>query len=268
MSFVAKSLVAQWKLKQNKLNYTVMKTSIFSAIVFASVMMISSCGNTDSINENSIPAKSYNICILLDGTDRISNQAGVPVVSPDEIVEFAKMFANNGGGSLYLGYIDDNCDNNKVAVFEWNEKKPVEIGKKPGYMKVAEYNKLKASNDSTIIAYRTALDSAITEFSHNCETICESAYSETVAKHKKGSDVTGAINQAIRLLRANQDKYDFSYIILVSDGLDNVGKQLDDLQSSKLFIVNSNVSMHQYADIISKEFVTLKQSFNYIFSMK
>lgn len=243
-----------------------MKTSIFSAIVIASIMMLSGCGNIDSVNEDAIPPKSYNICMILDGTDRISHQAGIPLVLPNEIVEYAKLFANNGGGSFYLGYIDDNCDNNPVAVFEWNEKKPIGIDKKPGYMKVAEYNKLKASNDSLIIAYGCALDSAIVAFSQDCKTICESAYSETVAKHKKGSDVTGGINQAIRLLSANQDRYDFSFIILVSDGCDNVGKPLADLQSADLFIVNSNVSKHQYAGAVSKEFVTLSQTFNYIFS--
>lgn len=246
-----------------------MKMLLNFVTIIVSMTLLSCCGNLKSNPmENSAETNHYNLCLILDGTDRLSNQAGVPIVSSDEIVEFVKMFANNGVGSFYLSYVDNNCDNNRVAVFEWDMKKPTEIGRKPGHVKVAEYDAMKSANEMEIAAYSEALNDALELFAKECETICKSAYSDIVAKQKNGSDVTGAINQAIRLLKANQEESDFSSIILVSDGCDNVGKQLDDLQSSKLFIVNSNVSKHQYADIVSKEFVTLRQSFNYIFSKK
>ena len=256
------------KMKELK-KYTAMKKSNFLVILIAFSTVLSGCVNLESEHDKTtILAKRLNICVILDGTDRLCNQAGVPIVSSDEIVEFAKMLANNGVGSFYLSYVDNNCDNNRVAVFEWDMKKPTEIGRKPGHVKVAEYDAMKSANKMEMAAYSEALNNAVELFARDCETICKSAYSDIVAKQKNGSDVTGAINQAIRLLRANQEESDFSSIILVSDGCDNVGKQLDDLQSSKLFIVNSNVSKHQYADIVSKEFVTLRQSFNYIFSKK
>ena len=244
-----------------------MKKRNFLVILITFAAIVTSCASMESNQSDSNASIShYNLCLILDGTDRLSNQAGVPIVSSDEIVEFVKMFANNGTGSFYLSYVDNNCDNNRVAVFEWDMKKPTEIGRKPGHVKVAEYDAMKSANEMEMAAYSEALNDALELFAKECETICKSAYSDIVAKQKNGSDVTGAINQAIRLLKANQEESDFSSIILVSDGCDNVGKQLDDLQSSKLFIVNSNVSKHQYADIVSKEFVTLRQSFNYIFS--
>lgn len=238
------------------------------ATIFISMTIVSGCGHLSPKQDDFSLTNRYNLCLILDGTDRLSNQAGVPLVSPDEIVEFAKQFANKGVGSFYVSYVDDNCDNNRIAVFEWDKKRPVEIGKKPGHVKVAEYNAMKADNEMETSAYTAALENTIELFSKDCEMICKAAYSDNVAKQKKGSDVTGAINQAIRLLRANKEISDYSYIILVSDGCDNVGKQLDDLQSADLFIVNSNVSKHQYADIVSKEFVTLRQTFNYLFSKK
>lgn len=246
-----------------------MKKSNFLVILIAIVVVFAGCASSEPEKSNSNDTiKRYNLCLLLDGTDRLSNQAGVPIVSSGEVVECAKMLANNGVGSFYLGYVDNNCDNNRVAVFEWDMKKPTEIGRKPGHVKVAEHDAMKSANEMEMAAYSEALNNALELFAKDCETICQSAYSDIVAKQKNGSDVTGAINQAIRLLKTNQEESDFSSIILVSDGCDNVGKQLDDLQSSKLFIVNSNVSKHQYADIVSKEFVTLRQSFNYIFSKK
>lgn len=125
-----------------------MKKLLGFATIIASMAILSCCGNLESKQmEDSVVANHYNLCLILDGTDRLSNQAGVPIVSSDAIVEFAKMLANNGVGSFYLGYVDNNCDNNRVAVFEWDMKKPAEIGGKPGHVKVAEYDAMKSAND-------------------------------------------------------------------------------------------------------------------------
>ena len=87
-----------------------------------------------------------------------------------------------------------------------------------------------------------------------------------MAKQKNGSDVNGAINQAIRVLQASEDGSSTSYIILVSDGCDNVGKELQPIpDNTELIVVNTNVTKHQYGDLVSREFVNLQQAMKYIF---
>ncbi len=232
-------------------------------------MMASGCTgaignrNSDSVQD----CYSYNICLVLDGSDRLSNQNEVPQVSTEEIVGFAKSLAEKGRGSLYVSFVDNNCDNNKVAVFEWDMEKPSTLERKPGYMKASEYAEIEDANRQKHQEYSQALVNSIEYFSRDCSRITGMAYSDEVARQKNGSDVNGALNQAIRLLRAKEEQSDFSYIVLVSDGCDNVGKELTYFpQSTELLIVNSSVTQHPYGDIVSREFVTLKQALSYIFN--
>lgn len=246
-----------------------MKKFIELAIIIAIMTAaMSSCGSMESkLGNETKTINRYNICLVLDGTDRLTNENGVPQISSSEVVELAKMLANKGVGNLYLSYVDANCDNNKVAIFDWRKKRPIELGAKPGYMKMSEYKEIEEKYQSDTLSYSSSLVDAIGMFSRDCERICNIAYSDEVAKQKKGSDVNGAINQAIRLLRANEQQSDFSYIILVSDGCDNVGTELAFFpQSTQLLLVNSNVAKHQYGDIVEREFVTLGQASNYIFN--
>jgi len=60
----------------------------------------------------------YNICLVLDGTDRLTNENGVPQISSSEVVELAKMLENKSVKNLYLSYVDANCDKNKVDIFD------------------------------------------------------------------------------------------------------------------------------------------------------
>lgn len=246
-----------------------MKKFIELAIIIAIMTAaMSSCGSMESkLCDETKTINRYNICLVLDGTDRLTNENGVPQISSSEVVELAKMLANKGVGNLYLSYVDANCDNNKVAIFDWHKKRPIEIGAKPGYMKMSEYKEIEEKYQSDTLSYSYSLVDAIGMFSRDCERICNLAYSDEVAKQKNASDVNGAINQAIRLLRANEQQSDYSYIILVSDGCDNVGKELAFFpQSTQLLLVNSNVAKHQYDDIVEREFVTLSQASNYIFN--
>ena len=207
----------------------------------------------------------YNICLILDGTDRLSTQNGVPQISADEIVEFARSLSEKGGGYLFVTYIDKDVDNNAVAYFEWLEDAPLSLGTKPGYMKVSEYQRLKAENEAKMDAYRTNLAKAIDEFSSESAAIVKAAYSDAVAKEKRGSDVTGAVNQASHLLRSS-DVSGLSYIVLVSDGCDNVGKELVPLApDTKLIIVSSNVTKHPFGDVVLKEYVNFRQVKSYFF---
>lgn len=244
-----------------------MKNKAFFSIVMTVLLLLQSCG---SVKDESVPAdserKNYNVCIILDGTDRLSQSNSVPRIGIDEIVKFARTISEKGKGSLYVGYVDKNCDNNRVAIFEWNQDRPSEIGKKPDYMTVKEYNKKRHSSDSIADAYRNSIEAVIMNFRAEIESIQELAYSDFVAQQSRGSDVNGAINQAIRLLRASDGNFEKSYAVLVSDGVDNVGKTLNSLPNSiELLIVNANDSKHQYGDQVSREFVSLSQAFNYIF---
>ena len=239
------------------------------AALLVAMLLFVSCTETSRDKEQE--SNRYNICLVLDGSDRISKQNCIPQVSVEQILEIAQILTSNGTGSFYVCYVDGNCDNNTVALFEWQHEKPTKlrIEDKPSYMKMAEYKKLAAKYYIDSLTYSSGLANTIEKFTKDCEKICRMAYSNEVAKQKNGSDVNGAINQAIRLLRASEHQTDFSYIVLVSDGCDNIGKDLTPIpESTKLFTVNTNVAKHQYGELVSKEFVTLKQATNYIFNNK
>ncbi len=241
------------------------KYMITMATAIIAVLQGCTFSENETQNESS-GSKYYNICLVIDGTDRLSEQNGVPQVSVKEIEELARMLSHNGMGTLYVSYVDKDCDNNKVAVFEWNQVKPSETGRKPDYMKSKDFKKKKHENDSIINAYDTQLQIAIDRFGYECTSITELAYSDFVAQQRKGSDMNGAINQAARMLQASDCDSSLSYIITVSDGCDNVGKELNPLpESMELLVVNSNVAKHQYGNLVSKEFVTLRQALIYIF---
>lgn len=231
-------------------------------------MLVSSCAETtkDKTMNSEQNDYRYNICLVLDGSDRLSKQNEVPQVSIEQVVDLAKTLATNGTGSLYVSFVDANAQNNKIASFDWWQKRPSKLGEKPGYMKISEYEKAKSKSEQLEEKYTQDLVNATENFSRDCSNIIKLAYSDEVAKHKNGSDVNGAINQAIRLLRASEHQTDFSYIILVSDGCDNVGRELSYFpRSTELLIVNSCIAKHQYEELVSREFVTLKQALNYIF---
>ena len=244
-----------------------MKRNQLWAGIIAILTLLPACESiTKPVQGSMMSKKQFNICLVLDGTDHLSKQNGVPSITNDELIRVAETLSNKGIGCLYVSYVDKDCDNNQVAIFEWMEERPQAPGDKPGYMKMKEYNRLEEQYKDDKAAYDLLLSDALREFSQDCSVVSEAAYSDAVAHQKRGSDVNGAINQAGRLLRASKNGADISFIILVSDGCDNVGKGLLQLpQSTELFIVNSNVSKHQYNELISNEFVTLQQAVNYIF---
>jgi len=245
-----------------------MKNYQLWTILFVISVFLTSCNALASAQQDApTHQKQYNICLVLDGTDRLSEENGVPCVPYEEMVNLANTLTEKGTGNLYVSYVDNNCDNNRVAVFEWSEMKPSAPGNKPDYMKMAKYNELVSAYEEAQGKYSSHLEESIRAFSHDCSCIEKMAYSDVVAHQKKGSDVNGAINQADRLLRASAHGDNHPYIILVSDGCDNVGKELAELtQGTEILLVNSNVAKHQYGNLISREFVTLDQAINYIFN--
>lgn len=243
-----------------------MRTFQFLAIISAVLFIFSSCISSTNASEDKRLDKYYNICLVLDGTDRLSEQNGVPCISSNEITDIARTIANNGVGCFYVTYVDNDCDNNRIAVFEWTANKPEILANKPLYMQVKEFEEITRASKERLDAYDTELENSILQFDKEARIICQSAYTDAIARQKNGSDVNGAINQAGRLLSASERGS--SHIILVSDGCDNVGKELLGLSSSsELILVNTNVSKHHYRDIVSKECVTLKQAINHIFNL-
>lgn len=245
-----------------------MKKHLLITMVMVVMTLLQSCNSSSKEAQDVIQNdKQYNICLILDGTDRLTEENSVPELSSDEISNLAQKITEKGKGYFYVTYVDKDCDNNHMAFFEWQEDKPLCQGEKPGYMKMVDYKKQEKEFNETKESYDSRLTDAIEVFSNECMTILEFAYSDAVALQRNGSDVNGAINKAGKLLRASTQEGGHSYIILVSDGCDNVGKELYKLDANtELIIVNSNVAKHQYQEYVSKEFVTLKQVFNYIFS--
>lgn len=238
----------------------------FIMAVAITIVLQSCSAVSDEIRSATQNSKIYNICLIIDGTDRLSNQSGVPYVSVSELEGLARSISTFGNGSLYVGYVDANCNNNKVAVFSHEQAKPIKPKEKKDYQTWNEYNQVVESYSKENKEYKDIIEASIDNFCSDCITLTKLAYSDNVAKQKKGSDVNGAINQAIRLLKSSCCDNERSYIVLVSDGCDNVGKQLMAIPPEmELLLVNSNVSMHQYGEIVSREFVTLNQVSNYIF---
>lgn len=246
-----------------------MKKKLLLIMAAAMITVLHSCSAVaDETQSETQKTDRYNICLIIDGTDRLCNQNDVPYVSVAEMNSLANFICKNSLGTLYVSYVDKDCDNNKVAIFEQHDVRPSDIGPKPGYVQISKYNKKKKQCLKNQDAYNRKKEEAINQFSTECDIIVSSAYSNSVAKQLKGSDVNGAINKAIRLLRASEQMAGQSFIILVSDGCDNVGKQLHSLPNNvELLMVNSNVSKHHYENIVSKEFASLKQAQKYIFDI-
>lgn len=246
-----------------------MKKKLLLIMATAIMIVLQSCGAIADEKQSELQKTTYyNICLIIDGTDRLCNQNDVPYVSVAEMESLASFICKNGLGTLYVSYVDKDCDNNKIAIFEQNDIRPSDIGRKAGYVQISKYNKEKEQRQKDQDAYDRKEAETINQFSSECDLIVSAAYSNSVAKQQKGSDVNGAINKAIRLLCASEQQDGQSFIILVSDGCDNVGKQLHSLPNDvKLLLVNSNVSKHHYEDIVSKEFASLKQAQKYIFNI-
>lgn len=243
-----------------------MKSSLLFSMVAALMATFSSCNSMTGAPQETLQNQRYNLCLILDGTDRLSLENGIPQISAEEMTEIAKVISEKGLGNLYLSYIDDNCDNNQIVLFDWDMEKPSAPSEKKGYEMMSKYEEKETEYSNSMKAYNDRLKAAINNFIHESATLREKAYSDFVAKQINGSDVNGAINQAVHLLQASLHGSEKSYIILVSDGCDNVGKELKELPPNmELLIVNTNVTRHQYDNIVSREFATLRQASNYIF---
>lgn len=236
-------------------------------LILSAILAIASCATPESSDVVDSPITRYNIVVVLDGTDRLQAENVVPIVGQDEVLEVATKMLESGVGSMYITYVDNNADNNQSAILDFNETKPNKPEPRPSYVPVSEYRKQVEEpyqNDS--IDYEDSKVLHLRSFKKDCENIVQLAYSDVVATNKRGSDVIGAINQAYRLLKPNMTEANRNIIILVSDGVDNVGKEpLPNPDGVDLYLVNGSVSKHSLGDIVDNEFVTINQIIKHIF---
>ena len=238
----------------------IIKTFIAALLM---TFLIFGCSNVTTAPEEA--ERSFDIALIVDGTDVLSQQNGIPIVAPDSIVALANKLHHKGTGTLYVGYIDRDCDNNHVVVFNWTMTKPL-LAEKKVYQPNIEYNENRKKYEVAMYRFDSIFSFDSITLYNDCKDLLSKAYSDAVASDFAGSDIHGAINQACKLLQSNNSSSNSpSYIILVSDGVDNVGKILkplpDDIQ---LLIVNTNSVKHQLQlDVV--EYATLNQAINHIF---
>lgn len=208
-------------------------------------------------------SQCYNVAVLLDGTDRLANSNAISQVSPESLTAFAERLAASGTGSLFVSYVDRDSGNNAFALFEiWHER-PKEPGEKKEHVMQSVYDQQVKAHEEAVEAYESCLAETVERFSISCRKVVEAAYADEVASAKSGSDVNGAVNKAIRALAANE-KSSRSHIILVSDCIDNVGKELAAMsESTELITVNTNPG--DFDGIVSKQYVTFEQAADYLF---
>jgi len=242
------------------------KFNFFSITMVISIMFLS-C-KTEFQKEEAQEIQHINIALVLDGSDVMTQENSIPIVSVEEMADWAKAISTNGMGAISVTYVDSDVDNNGApAIFSWREEPPSELGKKPNSESVSAWRRKKSENESKKKDYERSLAAASSKFQKECEDIHRKAYNELVYSPKKGSDINGAINQAYHVLLASKEEGDRCYMVLVSDGIDNRGKELSPISPEiEVILVCSNASRHQYGSLVTKEFATLEQAKRYIFS--
>lgn len=236
-------------------------------MILFTILICLGCKKLENNNFEITPVR-YNIVVILDGTDRLQTENVVPIVSGDDLQNIASKMLGAGVGTLYVSFVDNNSDNNQAVILDFDEKEPMKPGPRPSYVPVSEYRTqiLEPFNQDSI-DYANSKALHMRAFDRDCAHVLEQAYSDIVATNKCGSDVHGAINQAYRLLKPNLNGEYRSIIILVSDGVDNVGKELQAKpEDVELYLVNGMVSKHSLGDIIDIEFVTINQVLKNIFN--
>ena len=185
----------------------------------------------------------YNIVIVLDGTDRKAQEHSIPIASLSDIKNFVGKIKENGKGRLWLTFIDDNMDNNPIAYFEMLHTSPEKPEKKRSETN-AQYIKRCEDYKKDEIDFDSNYNINIAAFLEEAEKIISAAYSNKVATKNPGSDIYGAINSATRILKTIPDGVNTKkVIVLLSDGVDNIGKALNEVPPDvKILLINNSGS--------------------------
>jgi hypothetical protein len=99
-------------------------------------------------------------------------------------------------------------------------------------------------SENIIIEFENNKSQQISAFLKEAQEIIQFAYSNKVGSAKAGSDVNGVINAGIRLLKTSpNDSTTRDFIILISDGVDNVKKPLNEIADNvRVLLVNNSGS--------------------------
>ena len=238
-------------------------------VIILSITLLTtiSCHNTTE----QVPTNEhfFNICLIIDGTDRIDKQQSIPDVDIDFVMDLAEKIQRKGGGIFWFTYISENSEKNPNAFLRvYNAPTCPKQERKKDYETPSEYAKkndlIKAKFISDSITFEKGKAERFSKFRGNVQEILKMAYSDRVAKNKKGSDVHGAINLGIKLLQSYLHA-PTSHLILVSDLIDNVGTELGAIPDDITVIcVNQSFSRHKLDRIIQLELSSLEQ-LDYIF---
>lgn len=256
------------------------KTIIFLAI---GTMLLTGCSDTTSFKslfnkyllgkQDVVETKvaNFEITLFVDGTDKIHRECAVPFVDVNFIADLVNKIQKNGQGRLWIGYIDNDNQNNRIAYLEINQAPhAIEITGKKRSETSSEYQErynmetMRIKKDSS--EFERSNSQKLSVFLKEVQEIIKIAYSDKVAKSKTGSDVIGAINSGTRLLSIINNSTAKQYIILVSDGVDNVGKELHEVPDNlKVILVNNSGSKSQLKTKIT-ELDNLTRLEDFIFS--
>jgi len=232
-----------------------------SAIIIIALTMGCVSSNKEVITDTEELVKNdkiYNICLILDGTDRKVREQSTPEVDIQYLMKFVSTIRELGGVTLFLSWIDDNSENNTHVYLKMTHISPPQppyIAPKKDYETLSEYNKSKNEKMSKYVAdsvefakQKEEEKGKISVFQKNAEKIIDLAYSDVVAATKRGSDIHGALNLGVKLLKSTHNASE-SYMILISDLIHNTGRSLKEIPDDvTLIMVNESVSDHQFGE--------------------
>ena len=237
-----------------------------SSIVLAlsALVVATGCVSSGDARSTEKESASYNICLILDGTDRYHLQQAIPLLKADDVMDIAEKVQSCGAGTLWVTFISENSEKNGNAYLKiLPEPKPPKLERKKEYETPAEYtNKTSAKIEqfkSDSVLFAESKSERFSKFRYDLQEILKTAYSDRIAKTKNGSDIHGAINLGVKLLKSNPNA-STSYLILVSDLDDNVGKELGFVPDNiSVICVNQSYSRHKLGSIINMELSSLEQ---------
>jgi hypothetical protein len=222
-----------------------MKRMVFFSVL--AIVLTALLTGTSSNNVVKPVPNIFSAIILLDGTDRLHGQSSTPSVDIEYLLNLVAKIQEKGKGELFLSFIDDDCANNGHAYLNILQapKSPLtNYPKKKDYVTQAEYNREKGEKTKAFVNDSIAFANRLSSFKRKAQEIIQAAYSDQVAKNSRGSDINGGINLGVKLLSIS--KAPIAYLILVSDGVDNVGKPMVNIPDNiQILLVNHSVSPHQ-----------------------
>jgi len=260
------------------------KTVLFSILTVVMTVWFAGCSKPsvpklfnilfwkEEIVEEIVP--NYNIVLIADGTDIKHKEYAVPVITVEYISQLAEKIQRSGKGRLWLEYIDDSSENNNIAYLEiFQAPRPPKIIGKERSETEAEYNEQikteaeRFAKDS--VKFENDKSQRLSVFLKEAQELLEIAYSDKVASAKVGSDVNGAINAGYRLLKTMpNDSATKNFIVLVSDGVDNIKHTLNKTSDNVrvLLVNNSGSKNHLGIELVELDNLTRMEEF--IFSNK